>query len=162
MSKKISRTVGGALATLGIGAMLAACGSGPNAIGDGNSAPAKLPAASAAITSSGPVYVETQFSPNPLQRPAQYIMYEHTEVDGITWSSWGGQTAQGNGDLSNDDCNPDCGTGHMDNYPAHIVFSDIQTVNGKQEYTRYTVTFAGQDQHPALAQALTNQPTTKN
>jgi hypothetical protein len=114
-------------------------------------------ATSATESASTPVYVQT-FDPNAtVQNPKELDFYENTEMDGITWSSWGGDTAQGNGVLSDNDCTPDCASGHPDTYSAHIVLSDIQTVNGTREYTHYTVTFDGQAQHPELAQALTDQ-----
>ena len=105
---------------------------------------------------AGPVYVELPFT-SKSGKPNTLGFYEHTELDGISWSGWGGSTASGTGTLTDDDCTPDCATGHQDTYSAHVVLSDIRTVNGTREYTRYTVTFTGQAQHPELARSLTDQ-----
>ena len=61
--------------------------------------------------------------------------------------------------LHNNNCIPDCASGHDDTYAAKITLSDIQPVNGKHQYTRYTVTFQGQNKLPELAAAVTDQPT---
>ena len=109
-------------------------------------------------TAAGPVYVELSFTPKSDQ-PKTLGFYEHTELDGVSWSNWGGATASGTGTLTDDDCTPDCATGHQDTYSAHVVLSDIKMVNGAREYTRYTVTFTGQAQHLQLARSLTDQQT---
>jgi hypothetical protein len=187
MGMSIGRTVGGSLAVLGTAVVLAACSIGPVPVSAPINAPISAPQAAttappttsdtgrtstpttvtsvrtvlAAPNSSGSavIYVEQMDSNGPETKPNEFNFYEHTSMDGIVWSSWGGPSAQGDGELSDDDCNPDCADGHDDKYDAHIVLSDIQTVNGQQEYTRYTVTFNGQDQNPELADELTNQPT---
>lgn len=174
MGISVSRTVRGSLAVLGIAASLTACSLGPAPISAPQTATTASPTVSDTTGMSTPttdtstataratrsaVYVEQMDSNGPEQKPNEFNFYEHTGMDEIVWSSWGGQTAEGDGDLSDDDCNPDCADGHTEKYQGHIVLSDIQTVNGNREYTRYKVTFDGQDQHPDLAKELTDQPT---
>lgn len=156
------RRIGGSLVVLGIGVTLAACGSTASPAHDTGSGTASLVARNAGPanpnTLAEPVYVE--FDPTPAaQKPAELDIYNHTELTGITWSSWGGAKAQGSGVLHNNDCTPDCASGHDDTYAAKITLTDVQPVNAKHEYTRYTVTFQGQDKLPELASALTDQPT---
>jgi hypothetical protein len=186
MRDTIIRAVGGSLMALGVGVLSAACGSGTNPAGTANSTSSASTTASVTSSVSGPVnstvngpatgqastlaaigndgntngqvYVDL-YDPDQTmaQKPTELGFYEYTEMSGITWSSWGGQTAQGNGALTDDNCKPNCASGRQDEYAAHIVLSDIQTVNGKPAYTRYTVTFKGQEKLPDLARMLTNQ-----
>jgi hypothetical protein len=150
------RKVGELLVVAGVGVSLAACGATPSpANAPASQLPASHPTVSAAAES---VYVEMDPTP-PESKPAEFDIYDHTDLTGINWSSWGGPTAQGAGVLEDDDCTPDCASGHDDTFPAKIVLTDVRTVNGNSEYTRYTVTFQGQDRLPDLAKALTDQPT---
>ena len=155
--------VGGVLVAAGLGLALAACG--PVA-GQAHPSTGARPSATTPPTTvpppagnaSEPVFVEMDPAP-AAQRPAEFDIYNHTNLTGLTWSGWGGPTARGAGTLNNDDCDPDCADGHPQTFPATIVLRDIQTVNGQREYTRFTVTFTGQQQDPDLAKALTDQPT---
>ncbi|HJP79651.1 MAG TPA: hypothetical protein VJ914_35595 [Pseudonocardiaceae bacterium] len=150
--------VGGRLLVLaGAGVALAGCGGAGVPV----SASATSTTAGATLNSAAtarPIYVEMDPTP-PAQRPAEFDIYNHTELTGLSWSSWGGMTARGSGVLDDVDCTPDCASGHDDKFPATIVLSDVREVNGQLEYTRFTVTFQGQDKHPDLAKALNDQPT---
>jgi hypothetical protein len=75
----------------------------------------------------------------------------------ITWASWGGAQAYGYGQLTLNDCNPDCAGGTHHTYRAGINLTNVQNVNGKQEYTTYTINGPGVP--PDAATGLTNQPT---
>ena len=149
----MKRVVGGAVLVVGVGLAVGACGARTSPVG----AP---PATTVATTTAAaqPVYVE--FDPAPAaQRPAELDIYNHTELTGITWLAWGGDTARGTGVLADNTCDPDCAAGHDTTFDATITLTDIQQVNGKREYTRYTVTFPEQARYPDLARALTDQPT---
>lgn len=114
-------------------------------------------------TSGGaPVYVEENTPTPPVQKPSEYDFYEYTEMNGIHWTGWGSSTATGTGTLEDNNCSPNCATGYYNKFQATVVLSDIQTVNGRPEYTKYTVTFQGQAQWPDLARSLTNQHTGSN
>ena len=148
------RVVGGAVLVLGIGLAVGACGARTSPVG----APPATTVATTTTAAAQPVYVE--FDPMPAaQKPAELDIYNHTELTGITWSAWGGGTAQGSGVLADNTCDPDCAAGHDTTFDATIKLTDIRQVNGRQEYTRYTVTFPGQAKYPDLARALTDQPT---
>jgi hypothetical protein len=60
-------------------------------------------------------------------------------VTGITWSSWTGTQAVGNGTWTYQNCVPDCASGSQTPYPAMIVLSD--PVNGV--FTSITETTIG-------------------
>jgi hypothetical protein len=154
----MSGKAGGLLVLAGVGVALAAC--------SGTGVSASAPAASSTTTgvtlnsaaTAQPIYVEMDPTP-PAQRPAEFDIYNHTGLTGLNWSSWGGMTARGSGVLDDVDCTPDCASGHDDKFPATIVLSDVRKVNGQLEYTRFSVTFQGQNKYPDLAKALTDQPT---
>ena len=156
------RVVGGAVLVVGIGLAVGACGARSGQSAPVGAAPAATTApvttAPATTVATQPVYVE--FEPTPAaQQPAELDIYNHTELTGITWSSWGGGTARGAGTLSDNTCIPDCASGSDTRFQATITLTNVQPVNGTQQYTRYTVTFPGQQQYPDLAKALTDQPT---
>jgi hypothetical protein len=46
-------------------------------------------------------------------------------VSGITWSSWTGDSAVGQGMWGYDDCNPNCAQGHVTNYPTTVKLSAV-------------------------------------
>jgi hypothetical protein len=151
---QMMRVVGGAVLVVGIGLAVGACGARSTPVG----APPASTVATTTTAATQPVYVE--FDPTPAaQKPAELDIYNHTELTGINWSSWGEGTAQGTGVLADNTCTPDCAAGHDNKFDATVKLTDIQQVNGKQEYTRYTVTFPEQGKYPDLAKALTDQPT---
>jgi hypothetical protein len=45
-------------------------------------------------------------------------------VGDMTWTSWTSQSAVGHGTWGYDDCNPDCASGNVTDYPATITFSN--------------------------------------
>ncbi len=45
-------------------------------------------------------------------------------VSDMAWSSWNSEMALGSGTWGYDDCNPDCASGTVTDYPATITFSD--------------------------------------
>lgn len=145
------RVVGGAVLVVGAGLVVGACGARSTPVG----APPTVATTTAAAQQ---VYVEFDPAP-PAQRPTELDIYNHTELTGINWSSWGGGTAQGTGVLADNTCDPDCAAGHDTKFNATIKLTDVRQVNGKQEYTRYTVTFPEQGKYPDLAKALADQPT---
>ena len=61
-------------------------------------------------------------------------------VQKLTWSSWGGATAQGFGLLEIDNCNPDCAQGPYTSYPATVTLSRLTPYgNGKQAYAQMVI-----------------------
>jgi hypothetical protein len=152
------RVVGEVVLVVGIGLAVGACGAKTGEAGQAGQAGQPSQLATTTTAAAAPVYVE--FAPTPAaQKPVELDIYNHTELTGITWSSWGDGTAQGTGTLADNTCTPDCAAGNDNKFQATIKLTGIQPVNGKQEYTRYTVTFPGQDKYPDLAKALTDQPT---
>ena len=45
-------------------------------------------------------------------------------VSDMTWTSWNSEVAVGHGTWGYDDCNPDCASGTVTDYPATITFSE--------------------------------------
>lgn len=44
----------------------------------------------------------------------------------VSWSSWGGATASGKGDLYQNDCTPDCAGGTFKTYASTLTLSSIK------------------------------------
>ncbi len=82
--------------------------------------------------------------------PAKFLSVQ-SHVDGVTWSSWGGSTATGSGQVvvSSSDTRP----GHTEPYGSQsaavsIVASDLVSCGGRQLYTAYTLTLSGAEAEP--------------
>jgi hypothetical protein len=147
-----TRAIVGTAAALGLGVALAACGTPDSSAADDGAA------ATTSTAAARPVFVNTEDPAAGIaQRPGTLDLYEHTDLDKISWTTWGGSTAKGTAVLTDDDCTPDCASGHPDTFTANVVLSDVRTVDGKAQYTRYTVTFDGAADHPDLAKAVTDQ-----
>ena len=97
-----------------------------------------------AAAATNNVYVETIDSTGPQQKPTSLTLDNHDDIDGLTWSSWGSQTATGHGTVHIDDCTPDCASGHNQDIRATITLTTIKTINNHQEYTTFSLTWPGQ------------------
>jgi hypothetical protein len=82
--------------------------------------------------------------------PAKFLSVQ-SHVNGVTWSSWGGSTATGSGQVvvSSSDTRP----GHTQPYASQsaavsIVASDLVSCGGRQLYSAYTLTLAGANPEP--------------
>ena len=64
----------------------------------------------------------------PELRPANYLMScadANASWKKVKWLSWGAKTALGTGDLYQNDCQPNCVSGHFRTYPAKLVLSEV-------------------------------------
>ena len=82
--------------------------------------------------------------------PAKFLSVQ-SHVNGVTWSSWGGSTATGSGQVvvSSSDTRP----GHTQSYASQsaavsIIASDLVSCGGHQLYTAYALTLTGADPEP--------------
>jgi Uncharacterised protein family UPF0547 len=57
----------------------------------------------------------------------------------ITWKSWSGETAVGDGQYGVNTCNPSCAQGAFQWKQATITLSDVGTCNGKRVYLDYSI-----------------------
>lgn len=83
-----------------------------------------------------PVYVVVYMG-DAFQRPAAFALTEFSSITKVRWSSWGGETAVGTGEVSGTWCLPACET---KGYPATITLSKIQWLERTGYYSRFTVT----------------------
>jgi hypothetical protein len=61
-------------------------------------------------------------------KPADYVVTcanANTSWKHVTWSTWGSATATGRGDVYQNNCQPDCASGHFHTYAAKVVLSKI-------------------------------------
>lgn len=62
----------------------------------------------------------------------------------LTWSQWGSTTAVGQGNVNEVSCVPDCADGKDVVYKAGLTLSEpVKAGNGKEYFTRITVSFIG-------------------
>ncbi len=82
--------------------------------------------------------------------PAKFLSVQ-SHMNGVTWSSWGGSTATGNGQVVVS--SSDTRLGHTQPYTSQsaavsIVASDLVSCGGRQLYTAYTLTLTGTNPEP--------------
>lgn len=56
-------------------------------------------------------------------------------MTGITWQSWGGSTATGNGTLSARNCTPNCAEGKTSYYDATVIASGLVPFGSGEAYS---------------------------
>lgn len=82
----------------------------------------------------------------------------NTYLKALSWSSFGGSTAQGKGTFVIDLCKPNCAQGKNASYPASVKATGSRTCRGGlRVYRRLTLTFTGRK--PASANGLSNWTT---
>jgi hypothetical protein len=68
----------------------------------------------------------------------------NTYLKGLSWSSFGGATAQGKGTFVTNTCKPNCAAGKNLSYPASLVASGSKKCRkGGSVYGKLTLTFTG-------------------
>ncbi|MFB8000951.1 hypothetical protein [Nocardia sp. NPDC056000] len=106
-------------------------------------------APAAVVNAAGPdpvVYDCTRTTDQAVQRPSNVLLAcgdGGLWVKDITWTSWGPNTAEGDGTQSRRTCVPNCAQGGVATGPTHITLTDVQgnrfrqavitDLNGKQE-----------------------------
>ncbi len=87
----------------------------------------------------------------PEVRPANYLMScadANASWKKVKWANWGGPTALGTGDLYQNDCQPNCVSGHFRTYPAKVVLSDVtQTKKYGPLYSEATFSYSMKGKH---------------
>ena len=87
----------------------------------------------------------------PQVRPANYLMScadANASWRKVKWVNWGAQTAVGTGDLYQNDCQPNCVSGHFRTYLAKVVLSDVtQTKKYGPLYSQATFSYSVKGKH---------------
>jgi formate-dependent nitrite reductase cytochrome c552 subunit len=74
----------------------------------------------------------------------------------LTWQQWGTRLANGRGDLTQNDCSPDCADGTFHTYPARFALSKTVPTAGQRYFTRVTVRFTDQGPSGRRREVLTD------
>ncbi len=73
----------------------------------------------------------------------------NTVLKGLTWSSFGGSTAQGNGTFVTNTCEPNCSEGKNVSYPATVKATGSKKCKGGTTvYAKLTLTYTGAKKPP--------------
>jgi len=112
------------------------------------------PTATAGLYSQYTVVLNCQNRPQV--RPSSFILTcadANDYLTGLSWKNWGPRLASATGVQKENDCVPNCASGHFHSYPANVVFWGSATVRpGVQRYTRVTLLYPGArppaGQHP--------------
>lgn len=64
-------------------------------------------------------------------------------LQGLTWSSWDAATANASGQISINDCTPNCADGTFRSYPATASVTGLVPYGGGYRYTSLTVSSPG-------------------
>jgi hypothetical protein len=87
----------------------------------------------------------------PEVRPANYLMScadANASWKKVKWASWGAKTALGTGDLYQNDCQPNCVSGHFHTYLARLVLSDVtRTTKYGLLYSQATFSYSVKGKH---------------
>ncbi len=87
----------------------------------------------------------------PQVRPANYLMScadANASWKNVKWVNWGAQTALGTGDLYQNDCQPNCVSGHFHAYLAKVVLSRVeQTKRYGPLYSQATFSYSVKGKH---------------
>jgi hypothetical protein len=67
----------------------------------------------------------------------------NTVVKGLSWSSFGGTTAQGKGTFVTNTCEPNCASGKDVSYPVKVKATGKLTCKGVALYSKLTLQFTG-------------------
>lgn len=79
----------------------------------------------------------------------------NTYLKGLSWSSFGGATAQGKGTFVTNTCKPNCAEGKNVSYPASVKATGTRSCKaGLHVYKKLAITFTGRK--PASANKLSS------
>ncbi|HTZ85698.1 MAG TPA: hypothetical protein VMB05_03430 [Solirubrobacteraceae bacterium] len=67
----------------------------------------------------------------------------NTFLKGLSWSSFGGSTAQGKGTFVTNTCKPNCSAGKNVSYPATVKATGSKKCKGATVYAKLSLTFTG-------------------
>jgi len=60
-------------------------------------------------------------------------------LEGLAWSSWSADGAEGSGEFGVNDCQPNCATGHTQKVAATVRLSDVKVCDGRRYFGRAVV-----------------------
>ena len=87
----------------------------------------------------------------PEVRPANYLMScadANASWKNVRWASWGRKTALGTGGLYQNDCQPNCVSGHFHTYAAKVVLSGVtETKKYGPLYSKATFSYSVNGKH---------------
>jgi hypothetical protein len=80
-------------------------------------------------------------------RPGSYVLAcadANDYLTALSWKSWGPGLASATGVQKENDCVPDCASGHFHSYPVDVIFWGSATARpGEQRFTRATLLYPG-------------------
>ncbi len=75
----------------------------------------------------------------------------NTSLKGLTWSSFGGSTAQGRGTFVTDNCEPNCASGKGLSFKAAVkATGSVLCMHGLRVYAKLTLRFTGKAPGPGV------------
>ena len=72
----------------------------------------------------------------------------NTYLKALSWSSFGGSTAQGKGTFVTNTCEPNCSEGKNVSYPATVTATGSKKCKGATVYAKLTLTYTGARKPP--------------
>lgn len=72
-------------------------------------------------------------------QPQAMQLASDTTLSGAHWTGWGGPTATARGIATVRICNPSCGGGYTERYPATVVFDDLKACRSYRFYLSASV-----------------------
>jgi hypothetical protein len=98
--------------------------------------------ATATCGGTAPVYY-TDAAYQVSEQPSQVQIDNHDVLTGLSWQSWGGETATGSGTFQHRICEPDCATGYSVPLSASVTMSAVVDCGGRRQYRALTITVTG-------------------
>lgn len=72
----------------------------------------------------------------------------NTVLEGMSWSSFGGSTAQGKGTFTSNTCNPNCAEGKDLSYPVSVKATGSKKCKGATVYAKLSLMYTGAKRPP--------------
>jgi hypothetical protein len=137
------------LAIAAVCAFALALGLGLGSGGAASASPASRAATTAVTSPSSPSPVVINCEGHSQVRPAALTLAcadGNNGLTGLTWTSWTPKLASGYGTQAQNDCTPNCATGHFHRYPVLVVLWGAAGLSGHpglQRYTKITLIYTG-------------------
>lgn len=116
-----------------------------------SAAPASVTASRSALAPAGRIYSQYTVVPNcqgkAQVRPGSYILAcadANDYLAKLSWTSWTPGLASATGVQQENNCTPDCASGHFRGYPVDVIFWGSAAVHpGEVRYTKVTLLYPG-------------------
>ncbi|HTU74731.1 MAG TPA: hypothetical protein VMG38_14550 [Trebonia sp.] len=116
-------------------------------------------AAATAPAATAPAYLLLTCSDQGQTEPSSFIMTcadAGMRLEGLRWTTWSSHFASAYGTFSENDCEPNCASGHVRDYPVVVTAWGSKGVPGhssERAYTELTLTFPASSRPPVQALA---------